>query len=68
MIRKASGIYFGVHKLRHTFATLMLQGGVDIYSLSKMLGHSSITTTTIYLYASVDHLRGQMLKHPLNDL
>ena len=64
----ASGIKFTVHKLRHTFATLMLEGGCDIYSLSKMMGHSDIKTTTIYLSASAEHLRTQMFKHPLNDL
>ncbi len=64
----SSGIKFGTHKLRHTFATLMLEGGCDIYSLSKMMGHSDIKTTTIYLAASAEHLRGQMGKHPLNNL
>ena len=71
LIRKmceTSGINFTVHKLRHTFATLMLEGGCDIYSLSKMMGHSDIKTTTIYLAASAEHLRSQMIKHPLNDL
>lgn len=67
-INKSSGIKFVAHKLRHTFATLMLEGGCDIYSLSKMMGHSDIKTTTIYLYASVEHLRAQMSKHPLNDM
>jgi len=33
-----------------------------------MMGHSDIKTTTIYLAASAEHLRGQMMKHPLNDL
>ena len=65
-IKKASGIHFGTHKLRHTFATLMLEGGCDIYSLSKMMGHSDIKTTTIYLSASAEHLRSQVMKHPLN--
>ncbi|MBL7684285.1 MAG: tyrosine-type recombinase/integrase [Flavipsychrobacter sp.] len=60
------GIRFSVHRLRHTFATLMLEGGCDIYSLSKMMGHSDIKTTTIYLSASAEHLRSQMTKHPLN--
>ena len=64
----ATGIKFGLHSLRHTFATLMLEGGCDIYSLSKMMGHSDIKTTTIYLSASAEHLRSQMVKHPLNDL
>ncbi len=67
-IRTASKIEFTIHKLRHTFATLMLEGGCDIYSLSRMMGHSDIKTTTIYLAASAEHLRGQMGKHPLNDL
>jgi site-specific recombinase XerD len=67
-LKASSGISFTIHKLRHTFATLMLEGGCDIYSLSKMMGHSDIKTTTIYLSASAEHLRGQMTKHPLNDL
>ena len=67
-MRKASKIDFTIHKLRHTFATLMLEGGCDIYSLSKMMGHDNIKTTTIYLAASAEHLRSQITKHPLNNL
>lgn len=67
LVRKASKINFGIHKLRHTFATLMLEGGCDLFSLSKMLGHSDLKTTAIYLAASAEHLRGQMMKHPLNN-
>lgn len=66
-MRKASGLSFSVHKLRHTFATLMLEGGCDIYSLSRIMGHSDIKTTTIYLSASVEHLRSQVGKHPLGE-
>lgn len=53
------------HMLRHTFATLMLEGGCDIFSLSKMMGHSDIKTTSIYLTATVQHLQLQINKHPL---
>ncbi|MDO8669118.1 MAG: tyrosine-type recombinase/integrase [Candidatus Buchananbacteria bacterium] len=67
-ITRAMGKNFGVHKLRHTFATLMLEGGSDIFSLSKMMGHSDIKTTTIYLAASAEHLRSQIGKHPLNHI
>ncbi len=65
-IRAASKLKFSVHRLRHTFATLMIEGGCDIYSLSKMMGHGDIKTTTIYLSASIEHLQGQIMKHPLN--
>jgi site-specific recombinase XerD len=67
-IKLITGFKFTIHKLRHTFATLMLEGGCDIYSLSRMMGHSDIKTTTIYLAASAEHLRSQMVKHPLNNL
>jgi len=67
-MRTSFKIPFTIHKLRHTFATLMLEGGCDIFSLSKMMGHSDIKTTTIYLAASTEHLRAQMTKHPLNDM
>lgn len=66
-VNKSAHIKFTAHKLRHTFATLMLEGGCDIYSLSRMLGHSDIKTTTIYLATSAEHLRSQMTKHPLNN-
>jgi site-specific recombinase XerD len=66
-MRTSFKVPFTIHKLRHTFATLMLEGGCDIYSLSKMMGHSDIKTTTIYLYASAEHLRSQITKHPTQE-
>lgn len=64
-LREKSKIYFYPHLLRHSFATLMLEGGCDLFSLSKMMGHSDIKTTTIYLSATTTHLQEQIKKHPL---
>ncbi len=65
-IRLASGIHITSHSLRHTFATLMLEGGCDIFSLSRMMGHKDIQTTCIYLTATKHHLTKQMMLHPLS--
>lgn len=38
------------HTLRHTYATRMLEAGIDIYTLKELMGHASVTTTEIYLH------------------
>ncbi len=45
------------HKLRHTFATRLLQRGVDLLVVRDLLGHASIATTQIYLHTDVERLR-----------
>ena len=39
-----------LHKLRHTFASQLVQNGVELYTVSKLLGHRSITMTEIYAH------------------
>lgn len=65
-LRGRTGLNFSSHSLRHTFATLMLEGGCDLYTLSRMMGHSKITTTTIYLACSSKMMAESIERHPLN--
>ena len=47
---KSSGITkdLSFHGFRHTYATLQINNGTDIFTLSKMLGHKSVKTTLVY--------------------
>lgn len=50
----------GLHGLRHTFAANFLMNGGDLYTLSKLLGHKSITSTQIYAHLSNKFLASRM--------
>ena len=66
--RDAAGITRGrgIHTLRHCFASHLLEAGTDIYTVKRLLGHVSLTTTAGYLHVSTVHKRP--LVSPLDTL
>ncbi|MFA5780106.1 MAG: tyrosine-type recombinase/integrase [Elusimicrobiota bacterium] len=57
-----------IHTLRHTFASHLVMKGVDILTVSKLLGHSDIKTTMIYSHIAPDHLHAAVNLFPTQDL
>ncbi len=55
-----------IHSLRHSFATHLLEGGTDILSIKKLLGHKSLRTTMIYTYVINEHI--SKLQSPIDKI
>ncbi len=65
LLRKAGIADRTYHALRHTFATRCIENGVDVKSLSEIMGHSNVhTTMQLYVHPSLDSKRQQMNKLP----
>jgi site-specific recombinase XerD len=56
------------HRLRHTFATHLVQAGVSIVTIRDLLGHKQITSTQVYLHVTAEDLRSAAEKHPIGKL
>ena len=59
---------FSAHKLRHTAATLMLSGGVDVKTVQEVLGHEHLNTTEIYTHIENAELRIAAKANPISSL
>jgi len=57
---------FSAHKLRHTAATLMLSGGVDVKTVQEVLGHEHLNTTEIYTHIESTELKIAAEANPLS--
>ncbi|RYG73925.1 tyrosine recombinase XerC [Lentibacillus lipolyticus] len=66
MVEKAAlTVHVHPHKLRHTFATHMLNEGADLRTVQELLGHENLASTQIYTHVTKDRLRSvYMNSHP----
>ena len=60
--RDAGMEHVNFHDLRHSCASLLVQAGVDLYTIAKILGHSSTRTTERYAHMQVEQMRSAMVK------
>lgn len=56
--RAGIGKTCGIHGLRHAFATHLLEAGVDIHTIQRLMGHGHISTTARYFHLAQKHLSG----------
>lgn len=63
-----SGKGYTLHKLRHSYASLLVQQGVDISIVKELMGHTDFNSTKIYVHLNMNNLRDSVDKHPLSHI
>ena len=65
-LKRRAGVVHGhgIHSLRHSFATHLMEAGVPVPTIQRLMGHASLTTTAKYLHVTSRHLEG--VRSPLD--
>lgn len=64
---QTAGKHHGLHSMRHSLASRLLNGSTPITSIANALGHESIETTKNYLWIDIEQLRSVALEVPINE-
>lgn len=62
-----SGRHHGLHSLRHSLASNLLNGNVPINEIAVILGHTSVSSTKTYIWSDIEHLRNAAMEVPCHD-
>jgi site-specific recombinase XerD len=60
-IQKNTGIYFTPHMLRHTFGKCSVEANLHVFKLKEIMGHSSVSTTQIYMSVSMENIKNSFV-------